>query len=324
VTISIPIVATLDSHKQAELDALVGEFVPLVFPTGQTHLRQIEVVPSASIPARSNARQATSIHPQVVYVPPAGRIPPVAIAVETGMGLDCYVLMPLEMMVNHPVRSSSNAPLLLEEMLHTDLYGQFWNQHGYWQPSVAQGPVHLVNLTVVATRLIDEYITNRRKAELIGTLALVEFDGTRKPGITMTPPGHLVQELHQSRHQLATIVQRHMAGQPAISTFNQVVTWAQRSVFEPMAYDIGKRAWKYPVDGTINEASQVPFIANHVRHHWNNIVAQMERARTTNLQEFPQAAATIVDELRKFLTHVGVHLQNDGTFEIRTSFDRWS
>jgi hypothetical protein len=230
--------------------------------------------------------------------------------------------MPDEVMVAQPVRSSMNASTLLEEMLHTDLYGRFWNQHGYWHPA-PQVPTHLGDLSVVASRLMDEYITNRRKAELIGTRPMIEFNGRREAAITMTPLGELVEELHQSRRQLGDIVKKDVAGQPAVDTYKQIVTWMKRTVFLPLAYDAGKRSWNLPVEGTIGEASQVPFVDRNVRQSWNKILVQMERARTTNLQEFPQAAAEIVEELRRFMTHVGIHLRNDGVFEIRRSFHRW-
>lgn len=323
MTAPIPLVASLSDDRLTNLVELVEELAAYAFTVGRPYLRQIEVVPDEAFSARINAIMAQDQHGGRVYTAPTHGGGAVTVPAETGRALVCTIILAERQVLPYPARDARLVSTLLEELLHVDLYVQHFQRRGYVQPTDEHVPVHLVDLTIIASKLMDEYLVNRRKTVILASYPLADIDGQRQPFVVETPTGQLESALDQSLVWLRQIVSRHMDGVVGEETWNEMLQWLFRGPFEALAYAAGKRAsWEapYPIE---HEAAQSRFFREHVQGSWQAVAAQFERAHASTLAKFDDAARQIVNEFRAFLRHIGIDLHDDGRFFFTPDLYRW-
>lgn len=310
------------------LQALFDELGPRALPTGAAFLRRIDIVPDIAAMSHINALIAAhSGHAGKVTLGSHGP-QGVTVPVDAPDGLYCHIVL-TESLVQAIDPSHPYGPdlvsTLLEELRHVEYYARTWQRRGFVQPTAQHVDFCLVDLYAIANKLLDEYLVNRWKAQLLGTEALIEgAEGMTTAVIVYPEPIAAVVE--RSTAALAMISAAWDTGRTdAGETWHNLLGWLWRAVFEPLTYDAGRRAPWASAEDVLAAPADSAFFRRLVAPYWAAILGQFARAYASDT-EADDALDRVVATLRGFVAALGVSIRPHGNgcwVDIEDRFDSW-
>ena len=240
-----------------------------------------------------------------------------AVPVVRGDAIVCSVVLgrslvePLRPELYHPAEPVS---AVLEELLHTRLYALRWMQTG--SASVPGSDSPPADVRICAGRAFDEYAVSALKAEILGTVPLVDNSGGFS--VAYVQYGALVgQMLDEMGQKLPALIARAAVGSNYVAAWYEIIGAVYRLGFEPLAHDAGFRRGRQGelVRRPGDDPEGSSFYRAHVAGYWRRALSAMEQSLTNDLVDMESAIQEMGRTVTDFLTHVGV------TFEL--SADGW-
>jgi hypothetical protein len=203
---------------------------------------------------------------------------------------------------------------VLEELLHVRLYTLRWAQTGSASVPASDSPPAAVR--ICASRAFDEFIVAALKAQMMGTLPLVDNEG----GLSVSHPqygglaGRMLDELGE---RLPAMVDAAATSPDYVAAWHEVMDAVYRLCFEPLARTAGFRqgAQSEPIRWPGDDPAESLFYRVYVAVDWHRCLAAMQQSLQDGLANMERAIETVGLAVTDFLARVGV------TFELRD--DGW-
>jgi hypothetical protein len=301
----------IDGGILAHFDGVVRELAGLLNQSALQSLKAIVVVDRTEVASKIN-QLVRSVDSYRSYMP-ADAIGPqgVALPLERNGSLESFVVIAREVVeaLSRPAqcRPPHAISTIFEELLHVCVYGLAKERRGYVHPDQQKMLPCDVDLNVIASQMCDEYVVNRLKTRILGSVPLVQSE----PGGPLTvvelsygaEPSALVAD---GLDRLEAVLSEARTGMRDASDAWPVVTRIlYRNFFEPLsrysAYvdDLGPSRLD---DALCQDGRYRQFL----RPHWLRTHEGLQHLMANDLENTEQVLEEILSMLRTLLREVGV------------------
>lgn len=295
----------------AHFSVVVRELASLLAPEALGSLQAVIVVDRPNIPSKLN-ELIRSVDAYRSYAPGDAHAPDgVALPLEADGVLSSFVLIARETAESlsrpAPFRSPNVISTVLEELLHVCVYGRAKKRRGYVHPDQSSALPCDIDLHVIASQMCDEYVVNRLKTQILGTVPLVQEAPDRPLTVVELSYGAVPYELiSQGFEKLKVILEEARSGtRPPSEAWPVVSRILYRNFFEPLsrycAYVDDLEAFNLDL-----ALSQIEGYREFLRPHWLKTREGLQRLITSDLNETERVLEEIIVTLRALLSQFGV------------------
>lgn len=323
ININIDLYCNLTQPAQEGLRLLINSTASVLSLYPPTYLRRILILPHADIAQMVNDLVEQFTGQQGTYQPDsANAAEGVAVPCEAEGELHCFILLAaerVELLTLGHFHSQEVVTTLLEEWLHVWLYGVVWEKRGYFTPRSNPEEPCEIDFVILVSRMFDEYIVIRHKAELMAAVPLIDYEGGLVTGRIMYGDD-VTARLHRCEAGLKRVLLGvGMRRTSVAEAWPDMLGHLYRDLLDPLGRNAAYCDAYEEEQETDNEL-YTPFFRRCFATHWQEIHRQLQRVYE-ELNSYDEAVALCVGQLRQFLASIGMTYQRTDNGECDAHFD---